>query len=36
MDVTIIASFETVFPRSVETHTSVFHEIDDVNVFVTK
>ena len=35
MDVCIIASFGTVFPRKVVTHTSVFHESDDVSVFVT-
>ena len=32
MDVGIIASFGTVLPRTVATHTSVFHESD---VFVT-
>ena len=36
MDVCIIASFGTVLPRTVVTHTSVFHEIDDVSVFVTR
>ena len=30
------ASFGSVFPRTVVTHTSVFHESDDVSVFVTK
>ena len=35
MDVCITAAFGTV-PRTVVTHTSVFHESDDVSVFVTK
>ena len=36
MDVCITAPFGTVCPRIVVTHTSVFHESDDVSVFVTK
>ena len=36
MDVGITASFGTVFPRNVVTHTSVRHESDDVSVFATK
>ena len=36
MNVCNTTSFETVFPRTVFPHTSVFQESDDVSVFVTK
>ena len=36
MHVRIHITFGTVLPRTVVTHTSVFHKSDDVSVFVTK